>query len=41
MEKKFIVCEKMESNDEEGTIVGWGSRPTKDRDKEMIVSSDW
>ena len=39
MEKKFIVCEKMESDDLEGTIVGWGSKPTIDRDKELIESS--
>lgn len=41
MEKKFIVCEKMESDDLEGTIVGWGSKPTIDRDKELIESSAW
>ena len=41
MEKNFITCEKMESNDEEGTIVGWGSKPSKDRDRELILSTAW
>jgi len=41
MEQKFVVCEKMESNDPEMTIVGWGSKPTIDRDKELIESSAW
>lgn len=41
MEQKFVVCEKMEANDPEMTVVGWGSRPTIDRDKELIESSAW
>ena len=40
-EYKFAVCEKMESDDETGTIVGWGSRPTIDRDKELIEHTAW
>lgn len=41
MGKKYIVCEKMESDDQEGTVVGWGSRPTIDRDKELIEPDAW
>jgi HK97 family phage prohead protease len=41
MDEYFIVCEKMESDDDAGTVVGWGSRPTVDRDKEVIESSAW
>ena len=41
MEQKFVVCEKMEANDPEMTVVGWGSKPTIDRDKELIESSAW
>lgn len=41
MEKSFIVCEKMESDDLEGTVVGWGSTPSMDRDKELIESNAW
>uniref|UniRef100_A0A6M3M160 Putative prohead protease n=1 Tax=viral metagenome TaxID=1070528 RepID=A0A6M3M160_9ZZZZ len=40
-EYKFAVCEKMESDDSEMTIVGWGSKPTIDRDKELIETSAW
>ncbi len=41
MIKKFIIAEKMESNDEEGTIVGWASKPGLDRDKEYITADAW
>lgn len=41
MEKKFIVCEKMESIDDERSVVGWGSKPVPDRDGELIESSAW
>lgn len=41
IEKQFITCEKMESDDNEGTVVGWGSKPTVDRDKEVIESTAW
>ena len=41
MEMFFKLAEKSETNDEEKSIVGWGSRPTPDRDKELILSSAW
>lgn len=39
--QKFITCEKSEVNDTEKSIVGWGSRPTPDRDKELIEWKAW
>ena len=41
MDKKFIVAEKMESSDNENSIVGWASKPTIDRDKELILADAW
>jgi HK97 family phage prohead protease len=41
MEHKFIKAEKSEINENEKSIVGWASKPTMDRDKELILSSAW
>ena len=41
MEKKFIKAEKMESSDSENSIVGWASKPTMDRDRELILANAW
>ncbi len=40
-EKKFITAEKTEINEIEQSIIGWGSKPIKDRDDELIESSAW
>jgi len=40
-EKKFITAEKAEINEVEQSIIGWGSKPVKDRDDELIESSAW
>lgn len=41
MEKKFIKAEKMEASDNENSIVGWASKPTMDRDRELILANAW
>jgi len=41
MEVKFIVAEKSEINEVEQSIIGWGSKPTADRDRELIEASAW
>jgi len=40
-ERIYKDAEKIEANDNEQSIIGWGSRPTADRDKELILSSAW
>lgn len=39
--QKYITCEKTEAVDAEKSIIGWGSKPTPDRDKELIESKAW
>lgn len=39
--QKFIIAEKSDINDQEQSIVGWGSKPIPDRDGELIESSAW
>jgi HK97 family phage prohead protease len=41
MDKKFIVATKSEENENERSIVGWASKPTIDRDKELILANAW
>lgn len=41
MEKKFIVAEKSETVDVERSVVGWGSKPSPDRDGELIEATAW
>jgi len=41
MIKKFLIAEKSEINEEEGTLVGWGSKPGLDRDKEYVTADAW
>jgi HK97 family phage prohead protease len=37
----FVVCKGMESNDDEMSIVGYGSKSTPDRDGELIEPGAW
>ncbi len=41
MNKMLTIAEKKEINEEERSIVGWGSRAVVDRDQEIIQTGGW
>ncbi len=41
MDKKFKTAEMSEIIDSEQCVIGWGSKPTKDRDDELIETTAW
>ena len=39
--RKYITAEKVESFDDERSVVAYANKPTVDRDKELILSNAW